>query len=45
MEANRAYADGEDIDDEIIETQIAAFDGFCQCRVLGSEEPADVKHD
>jgi hypothetical protein len=30
MKANRAYTDAEDIDDEIIETQIAVFDGFCQ---------------
>jgi hypothetical protein len=45
MEANRAYTDVEDIDDEIIEAQIAAFDGFCQCQAPGLEEPAEVKHD
>src|ERR1700731_3764385 len=45
MKANRAYTDAEDIDDETVETQIAAFDGFCQCQALGLEEPAEIKPD
>jgi hypothetical protein len=42
---NCGSADAEDIDDEIIEAQIAAFDGFCQCQAPGLEEPAEVKQD
>src|ERR1700736_3243615 len=45
MKANRAYTDAEDIADETVETQIAAFDGFCQCQALGLEEPAEIKPD